>query len=41
VEVGEGSGLFIGSFGAANNLQALKLAGITDILCVSPNLPLQ
>ncbi|KAG6599622.1 Dual specificity protein phosphatase 1 [Phytophthora cinnamomi] len=35
------SGLFIGSYGAANNLDALKREGITHILCVSPTLPLQ
>lgn len=41
VAVGEVCGLFIGSHGAANNLEALKHAGITHILCVSPTLPLQ
>ncbi|KAL3673006.1 hypothetical protein V7S43_002303 [Phytophthora oleae] len=35
------SGLFIGSYGAASNFQALKGAGITHILCVSPSLPLK
>ncbi|KUF90267.1 Parafibromin [Phytophthora nicotianae] len=33
-------GLFIGSYGAANNLEALKTTGITHVLCVSPTLPL-
>ncbi|KAE9025210.1 hypothetical protein PR003_g12794 [Phytophthora rubi] len=32
VAVGEVCGLFIGSYGAANNLEALKHAGITHIL---------
>ncbi|KAF1314394.1 Crinkler, partial [Globisporangium splendens] len=32
--------LFIGSFGAANNRDALQTHGISHILCVSPTLPL-
>ncbi|KAJ0406728.1 hypothetical protein P43SY_004553 [Pythium insidiosum] len=32
--------IFLGSFGAANNLVALKAAGITHIVCVSPTLSL-
>ncbi|CEG45243.1 dual specificity protein phosphatase 1 isoform 2 [Plasmopara halstedii] len=35
------SALFIGSYGAATNLQALKQSEITHILCVSPTLPLK
>ncbi|KAK1933702.1 Dual specificity protein phosphatase 1 [Phytophthora citrophthora] len=41
VEVDVVSGLFIGSYGAACNFQALKGAGITHILCVSPSLSLK
>ncbi|KAG1705580.1 hypothetical protein DVH05_003267 [Phytophthora capsici] len=40
VEVDAVSGLFIGSYGAACNFQALQGAGITHILCVSPSLAL-
>ncbi|KAG2769901.1 hypothetical protein PC129_g18184 [Phytophthora cactorum] len=40
VAVGAVSGLFIGSYGAANNFEALKTTGITHVLCVSPSLPL-
>ncbi|RMX67096.1 hypothetical protein DD238_003792 [Peronospora effusa] len=40
VEVDAVSGLFIGSYGAANNKEALTGAGITHILCVSSTLPL-
>ncbi|ETI39013.1 hypothetical protein F442_15198 [Phytophthora nicotianae P10297] len=40
VAVGAVPGLFIGSYGAANNLEALKTTGITHVLCVSPTLPL-
>uniref|UniRef100_H3G511 protein-tyrosine-phosphatase n=2 Tax=Phytophthora ramorum TaxID=164328 RepID=H3G511_PHYRM len=35
------SGLFIGSYGAANNFEALKQAEITHVLCVSPSLSLK
>lgn len=38
VEVDAASGLFVGSYGSANNLEALRNAGITHILCVSPSL---
>ncbi|KAF4142028.1 Dual specificity phosphatase catalytic domain-containing protein [Phytophthora infestans] len=40
VAVGAVSGLFIGSYGAAINLEALRTSNITHILCVSPSLPL-
>ncbi|CAI5722435.1 unnamed protein product [Peronospora destructor] len=40
VEVEVVSGLFVGSYGAANNKEALMGAGITHILCVSSTLPL-
>ncbi|RLN15226.1 hypothetical protein BBJ28_00010643 [Nothophytophthora sp. Chile5] len=33
--------MFIGTYGAANNFQALQISGITHILCVSPSLRLQ
>uniref|UniRef100_K3WQS2 protein-tyrosine-phosphatase n=1 Tax=Globisporangium ultimum (strain ATCC 200006 / CBS 805.95 / DAOM BR144) TaxID=431595 RepID=K3WQS2_GLOUD len=32
--------LFVGSFGAANNRDALQTHGISHVLCVSPTLPL-
>lgn len=32
--------LFIGSFGAANNREAVVANGITHVLCVSSSLPL-
>ncbi|CAI5718232.1 unnamed protein product [Hyaloperonospora brassicae] len=35
------SGLFIGSYGAASNLEALAETKITHILCVAPSLPLK
>ncbi|KAL4174799.1 hypothetical protein KRP22_006728 [Phytophthora ramorum] len=41
VEVDVVSGLFIGSYGAANNFEALKQAEITHVLCVSPSLSLK
>ncbi|KAG7382017.1 hypothetical protein PHYPSEUDO_005378 [Phytophthora pseudosyringae] len=41
VEVDAVAGLFIGSYGAASNFAALKKAGITHVLCVSPSLSLK
>ncbi|TDH69199.1 hypothetical protein CCR75_008702 [Bremia lactucae] len=35
------AGLYIGSYGAATNLQALQQAGITHVLCVSQRLSLK